>query len=314
MAGPPPSSGFTFTKTIHNDTYDYISPTHTNLTNKSVFITGASKGIGRETALSYAKSGTPKIALGARSSLASLSSDLVSAAKAAGHPAPQVLTLEVDVTSTSSVSAAAEKVASDFGGLDILINNAGYLEPFVNIADSDPEEWSRVWDVNVKGVYNSTRAFLPLLLSTSGGLKTILNVSSIGAHLVVPGASGYQTTKLALLRFSEFVMAEYGERGILALNIHPGGVVTELASGMPEAMHGVLIDQPRLAADTVVWLTGERREWLAARYVSCTWDMAELAEKRGEIEKKDLLKVRMAVGFEEHVMASESWLGKRGSL
>lgn len=298
MAGPPPSSGFTFTKTIHNDTYAYISPTHTNLSHRSVFITGASKGIGRETALSYAKSGTSKIALGARSSLSSLSTDLISTAKAAGHPAPQILTLELDVTSPSSVAAAAEKVKAEFGGLDILINNAGYLEPFVKIAESNPENWSRVWDVNIKGVYNVTRAFLPLLLSTRDGLKTILNVSSIGAHLVMPGASGYQTTKLALLRFSEFVMAEYGEQGILALNIHPGGVATELANGMPEAMHEVLIDQPRLAADTVVWLTGERREWLGARYVSCTWDMEELLEKRGEIEKKDLLKVRMAVGFE----------------
>lgn len=298
MAGPPPSSGFTFTKTIHNDTYAYISPTHTNLSHKSVLITGASKGIGRETALSYAKSGASKIALGARSSLSSLSSDLVSTAKAAGHPAPQILTLELDVTSHSSVAVAAEKVTAEFGGLDVLINNAGYLEPFVKIADSNPEDWSRVWDVNVKGVYNTTRAFLPLLLATQGGLKTILNVSSIGAHLVMPGASGYQTTKLALLRFSEFVMAEYGEEGILALNIHPGGVATELANGMPEVMHKVLIDQPRLAADTVVWLTGERREWLAGRYVSCTWDMEELLEKRGEIEKKDLLKVRMAVGFE----------------
>lgn len=169
------------------------------------------------------------------------------------------------------------------------------------MADQDPMEWCRTIDINLKGPYLVTRAFLPLLLSSpapsNGGeaLKTILNVSSIGAHKLMPGASAYQTTKLALLRFSEFVNAEYAEKGVLCYSIHPGGVMTELAKAMPKSAHGLLVDTPALAADSVVWLTAERREWLAGRYVSVTWDMEELVKKRDEIEAKDLLKVRMLV-------------------
>lgn len=295
MAAPPKHAGLNFTKTIHNDTYEHISPKYANLTGRSVFISGASRGIGKSTALSYASAGTSKIALGARSSLDSLIPELVAAAKAAGHPEPQVLSIVLDVTDVESADAAARKVKSEFGGLDILVNNAGYLASFTPIVESDPEEWWRTWEVNVKGPYLLTRAFVPLLLETKGGLKTLLNVSSIGAHFYAPGASAYQTTKLALLRISEFTMVDYGKQGLLVLSFHPGGVQTELGRNLPEGMHAVLCDQPELAADTIVYLTKERREWLAARYVSCTWDMQELESMRKEIEEKDLLKIRMAV-------------------
>lgn len=67
---------------------------------------------------------------------------------------------------------------------------------------------------------------------------------------------------------------------------------------MPEKVHGVLIDTPQLAGDSIVWLTAQRRAWLKGRYVSCTWDMKELVEKRPKIERDDLLKVRMDVGLE----------------
>lgn len=79
-----------------------------------------------------------------------------------------------------------------------------------------------------------TRSFVPLLLKGSG--KTILNVSSGAAHVVFPGASAYQITKMALLRFSEFINADYGEQGMVAFSIHPGGVATDLAAGMPPHM------------------------------------------------------------------------------
>ena len=79
-----------------------------------------------------------------------------------------------------------------------------------------------------------TRSFLPLLLASSA--KTILNISSGGAHVASPGASAYQTTKLALLRLSEFMNVDYGAQGILAYSLHPGGVVTDLARNMPQAM------------------------------------------------------------------------------
>jgi len=79
-----------------------------------------------------------------------------------------------------------------------------------------------------------TRSFLPSLLASKA--KTVLNVSSAAAHVMSFGGSAYQMTKFALLRLSEFTNAEYGEQGILAYSVHPGGVVTQLAKGMPQEM------------------------------------------------------------------------------
>lgn len=83
-----------------------------------------------------------------------------------------------------------------------------------------------------------TKTFLPLLLSTGGGLKTIVNFSSIGALRQDVGASAYEISKFAVLRFTEAVNVEYGEQGVLALVVHPGGILTDMGKSMPEAFHG----------------------------------------------------------------------------
>jgi len=289
--------GTNFTQKSHHDTYPAISPLLANLAGKSVFITGASKGVGKATALSYASAGCSRIAIGARSRLSSVQQEILSAAAAAKRPEPEIVCIELDITSKDSVAAAADTLEKRWASLDILINNAGYLENFVPLTDSDPDEYWHSWEVNYKGTYLVTRAFLPMLLN--GELKTIVNVSSIGAHLLSPGASGYQTAKLALLRFAEFIDHEHGDegKGIIAFSVHPGGIVTELAMGMPEAMHAMLTDTAELAGDALVWLTRERRSWLAGRYVSCVWDVDELERRKDDIVKGDLLKVRLAVGF-----------------
>lgn len=292
------SSGIDFTPTIRSDTYEFIKPEQWDLSSRAVFITGASKGLGKDNAVSFARAGASKIAIAARSSLDDVAKEMKQAAQKAGRPEPAILTLKVDVVDKQSVSDAATKIEKEFGGLDIVINNAGALENFKNIADSDPDEWWWTWQVNTFGAYLTVRATIPLLLKKNDGLKTVLNVSSIGAHIIMPGASAYQTGKMALIRFSEFINAEYGEQGVLSFAVHPGGVPTELAKGMPEGMHRVLIDKPALAADTFVWLTAERRYWLAGRYISSTWDMKEFSDMKDDVVKKDLLKVRLDVGYE----------------
>ena len=143
----------------------------------------------------------------------------------------------------------------------------------------------------------------------------------MGAHATIQGASAYETTKLAVTRFTEFIMSDYGEQGMLAWSVHPGGVVTELASKLPKHMRnresclsytsfslgedGVpnrcpgecsgLTDTPEVGGDTIVYLTQKRQDWLAGRYVSCTWDMPEFFAKKDEVLERDLLKVRMRV-------------------
>jgi NAD(P)-dependent dehydrogenase (short-subunit alcohol dehydrogenase family) len=124
-----------------------------------------------------------------------------------------------------------------FGGLDVVINNAGYMGRAKPVVDSDPEEYWMTWEINYRGVYWVTKYFLPLLLKKEDGLKTIVNLSSKGAHALVPGMSAYQVSKFAILKFSESVCAEYAGVGVVAYSVHPGGVPTELALNMPKAMH-----------------------------------------------------------------------------
>lgn len=197
----------------------------------------------------------------------------------------------VDITDPVAVATAAEKVRARFGVLDILVNNAGYLDPYTKLGDSKPEQWWRSWEVNVKGVYLMTRAFLPMILQSKD--KTAIVISSVGAHHTMAGGSGYETTKLAVLKINNYLMLEYGSEGLLAYAVAPGGVNTDMAKDFPE--RHLLTDTPRMVADTITFLTQERREWLAARYVDSRWDMSEMLQKKDMIIEKDLLKVKLQV-------------------
>ncbi|KAI3337363.1 NAD(P)-binding protein [Xylariaceae sp. AK1471] len=291
MANVQAVNGFTST---HHDTYPFISPDKTDLSGKSVFIAGASKGIGKETALAFAKAGCSKIAIGARSDLSSLIAVIVKTATDAGKSAPQVISLQLDVTSEDSVQAAADKIAQEFdGALDVLICNAGNLEQWLPVAESNPTEWWRTYEINVKGTYLLNRFFIPLLLKSE--TKTSILTTSYGALGVRPGASGYQSSKFAVCRIAEFIATEYEKQGLVCFAIHPGGVKTELAYNMPEEMWALLIDEPALPAHTMAWLSRERRPWLSGRFLSVTWDMEELESKKDKIVSGNLLKFRVVV-------------------
>lgn len=278
--------------TTHHNTYPFIDASKYSLSGRSVLITGANKGVGRAISIGYAKAGASQIAVAARSPVST--QELIEAAKSAGRPEPQILYVRIDVTDQKSTEAAAKQVEKEFGRLDILINNAGYLGKWIPMVQGDPIDWWANYEVNIKGTYLMSRAFIPLVLKSE--LRTVVNISSVGAHSTFKGASGYQSSKLAGLRFSEFLNIDYGEEGLLAYSVHPGGVVTDLAQNMPtEVQSRLLIDQPELAGETIPWLTHQKRDWLAGRYVNCTWDMSELMGRKEDILKGDLLKVRMAV-------------------
>lgn len=206
---------FGFTKTIRHDTYDFISPKKVDFSGKSVFITGASKGVGRQTALSFAEAGCDKIAIGARSDLSSVVTEIKEAAKKAGHSKePKVLSFKLDVTLEDDVKAAAETVSNEFGGkLDVLINNAGYLQEWLPVGEALTDDWWKHYEINVKGVFLCSRHFIPLLLESE--LKINVITSSIGAIGVMPGASAYQTSKFAVVRIAEFITQEYQDKGLI---------------------------------------------------------------------------------------------------
>ncbi len=302
--------GVNFTKIHHNDTYPFIDPaTKSDHTGHYVFITGASKGVGKATALAFAKAGTAGIAVAARSNLSNLEPEIQSAAKEAGKKPPKVIVIHLDVLDYDSVQKAAKQIEKEFGRLDILINNAGYLNAWKPLLEADPGDYWMNFEINLRGVYWVSKALLPLMLR--GGEKTIVNVTSAGAHGISKGGSGYQNSKFAVVRFTEYLMADYGDQGILAYAVHPCGARTEVALNMPEDMYICksyvffdysnvnanpktdLTDTVEIASDTMCFLTAKRLEWLAGRYISCTWDMAEFLSREKEIIEGDKLRFRM---------------------
>ena len=141
-----------FTATVHHDTYPAVNPSKANLAGKVVVVTGASRGIGKVIALAFTQANVSGLVLLARSDLGAIKA----ACEAAQRPGQnlKVLTIRTDVTKTAEVVAAAQKVKETYGRLDILINNAGYLEDLTLLGDSDPVDWWTSFEVNVKGVYN----------------------------------------------------------------------------------------------------------------------------------------------------------------
>ena len=286
--------------TAHHDRYDAIDP-KTGLTNsaagKTVFIAGASRGIGRATAVAFAEAGARAVYLTARSE-AALKETRALVLKA--NPETLCAYSVCDVTSAKDVEAAVAECVAQFGGIDAADANAGYLGPWVKIGESDPEGWWRNWQVNVQGSYHIIRFTLPHLIKSaadhaargkSGGHLILL--SSIGAQYVMPGASDYQTAKHAINRLCEFVQGDHGEDGIKCFAIHPGGVATELGHNMPEHMHEYLVDTPELAACFAVWLCSGQADWAKGRYLSAGWDVTELAALKDSILGDDLMVNRL---------------------
>ena len=169
---------YNFTSPTHHDTYDYIDPSNFELSGKYYLISGASKGIGRQMVISLSKAGASGIALLARSSVSETVKEALAAAKEAGRKPPKMLELSADMTDRKTVEEAAKKVEGEFGRLDVLVNNAGYLETFNPIAEMDADDWWRTWEVNLKGCFLMDRAFIPLLLKS--GDKTMITVTSAG--------------------------------------------------------------------------------------------------------------------------------------
>jgi len=289
--------------TAHHSRYDAIDPSSAlkdSASDKVVFIAGASRGIGQATAIAFAEAGARAVYVTARSEKAlEETRTLVRQA----NPETQCAYSVCDVTSAEQVEAAVADCVAQFGGIDVADANAGYLGPWVKIGETDPEGWWRSFEVNVKGAYHVIRFTLPHLIESakkraaegsSGGHLILL--SSIGAQLLMKGASDYQTSKHAINRLCEFVQSDHDEDGIKCFAIHPGGVATELGLKMPEDLHEYLDDEPSLAASFVVWLASGKADWAKGRYLSATWDVGELTAMKDEILRDDLLVNRLRAG------------------
>lgn len=188
-----------------------------DMTGQTVLITGASRGIGADTARVFAGAGA-NVALLARSS-----AEISALAHEIG---PKAIAIACDVSDYDAVVAGVDQTVGQFGGLDVLIGNAGVIEPIAHLAEADPAAWGAVIDINLKGVFHGMRAALPVMLAAGRG--TILTISSGAAHGPVEAWSHYCASKAGAAMLTACAHKEYGEAGIRAMGLSPGTVATQM--------------------------------------------------------------------------------------
>lgn len=203
------------------------------LNGKVAFVSGASSGIGAATARVLAGEGA-SLAIAARrvERLHELRDEL----EAGGT---KVHVVELDVTDEQACRDAVRSTAEVFGGLDVLVNNAG-LMLLGPVEGADVTDWTRMIDVNVLGLMYLTHAALPHLLRSKGSL---VQISSVAARVVGKGAAAYNASKFAVNGFSEGVRHEVTERGVRVVVIEPGSVETELRDHITHAASKAAIQE-----------------------------------------------------------------------
>ncbi|WGH77335.1 SDR family oxidoreductase [Jannaschia ovalis] len=222
----------------------------TAIAGKTVLITGASRGIGASAARAFA-------AAGARVVLLARGTDAIAdLAKEIGSD--QALAVPCDVARWHEVATAVEAAQEAFGSLDVVINNAGVIEPIGDMAELDPQAWGTVIDVNVKGVYHGLRAAIPVMEAQGSG--TLITISSGAAHRALPGWSAYCTSKAAAKMLTEAAHAEHGER-LRVMGLSPGTVATEMQRQIKASGVGPVAEldwddhiSPEWVAQTLVWM------------------------------------------------------------
>jgi NADP-dependent 3-hydroxy acid dehydrogenase YdfG len=224
------------------------------LAGRVAVITGASSGIGEATAEHLAALGARVVGLARR---AERLGDLVARIEKNGGSA---LALSADVTDAAAVHAAAERVATELGGADLLFNNAGVM--LASAADEvRTDQWQQQIDVNVAGLMNVIGAFTPQLIEAAAarGVADLINTSSIGAQNIYPKFAVYCGTKAFVTHLSRQLRAELGVKNVRVSAIEPGFVNTELQSHVTDD-------------EALEWLDGARAalEWLAPQDIAQT--------------------------------------------
>jgi len=182
-----------------------------------VVITGASRGIGAEAARVFA-------AKGARVALLARSGDAVAAL--ARDIGPQAMALAVDVADWGQMQGAIAQVTAQIGPVDVMINNAGVIDPIAILADSDPAAWAQAIAINLNGVYHGMRAVLPGMLARGRG--TVITVSSGAAHNPIEGWSSYCASKAGAAMLTSCAHLEAGSAGVRVMGLSPGTVATDM--------------------------------------------------------------------------------------
>ena len=247
------------------------------MADRVAFVTGGGRGIGASVARVLVEDGwSVVVAARTRSEVDRVAGEIGARA------------LELDVASPASVAAAFAEV----GRVDLLVNNAGVGGGRSGFLDEDPDDWWRVFEVNVRGPFLCCRAVVPGMIERGGG--RIVNVASGAAYLPMSGASStaYGPSKAALHRFSELLALQLAPRGVFVFSISPGLVRT----AMTEDSFGddAPWTPPECAPTLVRKLASGRYDALAGRYLHAEHDdVDDLIGRLDELLERDLNAIRL---------------------
>ena len=231
------------------------------LTGKVSIITGAAQGIGRATAIKFAKEGA-KVAVCDVNTVA-IDETVLAIVQAGG----EAVGFRVDVTDKASIAQMVEGVMAKWGRIDTLVNNAGIVQD-AQFKKMSEEQFDRVIDVNLKGVYNCTKAVVDIMLAQNSAC--ILNASSIVGIYGNFGQTNYAATKFGVIGMVKTWARELGSKGIRANAICPGYISTPILSSMPEKVLKMIEDkvpmgrlgQPEEIANTYAWLASDEASYI----------------------------------------------------
>ncbi len=197
------------------------------LTNQIAVVTGAGRGIGRAIALKFAAEGADVVCV---SRTAENSEKVAQEVRNAGRRA---WAMAVDVADVAAVNAAAEKILSEAGRVDVLVNNAGVTRDGLLMRMSDAD-WDIVMNTNLKGAFLFTRAFSRAFLKQRAG--RIINVASVIGLVGNAGQANYAASKAALMGFTKSVAKEFGSRGVTVNALAPGFIDTDMTAVLSEQL------------------------------------------------------------------------------
>jgi 3-hydroxy acid dehydrogenase/malonic semialdehyde reductase len=224
------------------------------LQGKIVFITGASSGIGRATAIAFAREGA-RLLVCARS-LAPLE-ELRQTLAAAGSPA--VHTFQLDVQKRSDVEAAIAGVPADWKDIDVLVNNAGLSRGLAKVYEDDPQNWEEMIDTNIKGLLYVTQSVVPGMVARGRG--HVINLGSTAGYITYANGAVYCATKAAEKSISEGLKIDLMGTPVRVTSVDPGMVETNFSKvrfrgdedRAAKVYQNITPLQPEDVADAIVW-------------------------------------------------------------